>query len=422
MTGSPTRIEAVHNEPSPTVDKAVRTWRMPTVLAYGFVAVVFNTYFVAAGAPTPLMAVYQAQWHFPAWLVTMAFGAYALGLLAALLTLGKLSDFIGRRPVLISALALEAIAMIIFLVSSDIGWLVSARLVQGVATGLATGAFSASIIELAPRHRRAQAATINSAAPTGGLALGAVLAGAVADIKPAAAVTVWWVLTVVMAAGVVAAMFVPETISSRPGAVASLRPRVAVPTAVGAQFRVAAVTLTGAWMFAAFFIGLSPVVLPSLFDLHSPFGAGVVAALEPACAAFVTPFATKLTEHRRALLGGAAVATGAVLVLLALAMSALWLLCLGGIVGGVGFGLTFSGILGLLIPRAQQHERAGLFAAVYLAGYTAFGVPAIGAGILIGPLGVSAIAIAFGSAIVVSAVWGVIGQSRISMQSIARGL
>src|SRR5579871_3744288 len=68
----------------------------------------------SSAAPTPLYATYQAQGHFTPITTTVVFGVYAMAVLAALLTLGKLSDHVGRRPVLLTALAMHAGSLVIF--------------------------------------------------------------------------------------------------------------------------------------------------------------------------------------------------------------------------------------------------------------------------------------------------------------------
>jgi MFS family permease len=69
----------------------------------------------AAGAPSPLYRVYQQQWGFSTGVLTLVFAVYALALLATLLTVGGLSDHVGRRPVLVAALVVEAVSMGTFL-------------------------------------------------------------------------------------------------------------------------------------------------------------------------------------------------------------------------------------------------------------------------------------------------------------------
>src|SRR6202789_1455148 len=188
---------------------------LPTPVAFVAMAVAFTAFFIAAGAPTPLLPIYQSQWGFPDYMVTVAFGVYAIALLLTLLVIGSLSDHIGRRPLLIGALALELVSMLVFLVSPSISWIIAARVIQGVATAAATSSFSASILELAPDRRRHLAGVITGLAPAAGIGVGALFSGVIAQFSSSAAPTVWIILTAVMLIALVFAMLTPETAAAK---------------------------------------------------------------------------------------------------------------------------------------------------------------------------------------------------------------
>src|SRR4051812_45759772 len=111
--------------------------RLSQSSAFYLQASIILFFLAGSSAPTPLYAVYQAQWGFSSITVTVIFGIYALAVLAALLTVGSLSDYIGRRPVLFVTTLLQALAMWMFAHAEGVGDLIAARLVQGVATGRA---------------------------------------------------------------------------------------------------------------------------------------------------------------------------------------------------------------------------------------------------------------------------------------------
>src|ERR1700749_370552 len=114
---------------------------LPPAGSFVAMAAAFAAFFIAAGAPTPLLPIYEAKWPFPSSMVTVAFGVYAISLLLTLLIVGSLSDHIGRRPLLIGALTVELASMLVFLVSPSIGWIITARVIQGIATAAATSSF-----------------------------------------------------------------------------------------------------------------------------------------------------------------------------------------------------------------------------------------------------------------------------------------
>src|ERR1700685_2807999 len=126
----------------------------------------------SSAAPTPLYAIYQAQWHFTPITTTVVFGVYAMAVLAALLTVGKLSDHIGRRPVLLTAIAVHAGSLVIFATATGVPALLSARVGQGLSTGAALGAIGAAMLDM----DRELGTFANAVAPGMGSASGAILA------------------------------------------------------------------------------------------------------------------------------------------------------------------------------------------------------------------------------------------------------
>src|SRR3979490_1188684 len=81
--------------------------------AFYLLASITVSFLARSSAPKPLYSIYQAQWGFSPITVTVIFGIYAISVLAALLFVGRLSDHLGRRPVLIAATAAQTAAMVI---------------------------------------------------------------------------------------------------------------------------------------------------------------------------------------------------------------------------------------------------------------------------------------------------------------------
>ena len=125
----------------------------------------------ASSAPTPLYATYQAAWGFSALTTTVVFGVYAITFLAALLTAGRLSDHIGRRPVLLAGIAGQVLALAVFVEAHSVAALLAARTVQGMATGRAISAVGAGMLDVDQTH----GAVANATAPGLGTASGALL-------------------------------------------------------------------------------------------------------------------------------------------------------------------------------------------------------------------------------------------------------
>lgn len=290
--------------------------------------------------------------------------------------------------------------------------MIAARTIQGVATGAATSAFTAAIVELAPPRYRKLGSIIGSAAPAGGLGVGALLTGVAVRYTSSPSRIVFTALAVIMAVAVVMTVFSAETVTPRPGGARSLTPRVRVPPDARREFAAAVPIQMAAWMLAGLFLGLIPTIIRDILHMDSGLINGVTVFLEPGTAAVAGILLGRVAARRTVLLGGATVLVGTVLVLVGVLTGWLPLLWIGGVVGGIGFGASFSGSLRILGPLAQPHQRAGLFAAVFIVAYLAFGVPAIIAGLLIAPVGLLPTVAGYSALILITATWGLFVQGR----------
>src|SRR4051794_14120238 len=122
-------------------------------VAFWLLSATLGLLLFASSAPSPLYVVYQSSWGFSPIILTSVFAVYALALLATLITAGSLSDHVGRRPALLVALAIEMAGMFLFAEAQDVEWLFAARILQGVATGIAMGAISAALLDLPPEAK-----------------------------------------------------------------------------------------------------------------------------------------------------------------------------------------------------------------------------------------------------------------------------
>lgn len=369
---------------SPT---APRSRHVPRPVGFWIVAFTTAAMLAASSAPSPLYAVYQQRFGFSASTLTVVFAVYVIALLATLLTVGRLSDHIGRRPVLAGALLLEAASMAVFVGASGTAWLLAARIVQGVATGAAVAVLGAYLLDLQPADGSRLGSLVNSIAPTGGLAAGAVGAGVLVQFGPDPSQFVFWLLGalfLVLAAVVVA---LPESVRRTPGALASLRPRVSVPRSARAPFLRATPVMIASWALGGMVLSLGGSVLAGVFGLTNHAEVGLIIALLPAAGALGAFLLRDVAPVPMTRIGTVALVIGAALVFVSLATSTLWLFVVAAIVAGSGFGVGFLGALREVTQLAEPHERAGLLSAVYVVSYLGFSIPAVVGGVLVTHLG-----------------------------------
>ncbi|GHF04508.1 MFS transporter [Pseudolysinimonas yzui] len=343
--------------------------------------------YLASGAPTPLFIVWQDEWGFPDSLVALGFAAYAFTFLVALLVGGSLSDHLGRKPVIVGSLALALVSIAMFMLAPSIEWIIVARAVQGVAVGVVTAAYTAALVELAREGSRV-APVVAAAAPVGGLGLGALLGGIAVELwGPDADDILFMVVGVLVVGGMVIAAVAPETSARIPGSARSLVPSVVVPGTARQFFLRMLPILIAAWATGSLFLGLAPTVVHDLLHLESGLLDGATASVH-AFGVCVGSIVFGRLAVPTALRGGAAgLVLGVGLVVLGVAFPSIALVWIGGVVEALAFGAAFGAIFRGLSPLAPEHQRAGTFAAVYVAAYLALGVPAVIAGQLIAPFG-----------------------------------
>jgi MFS family permease len=351
------------------------------------IALAFTSLYLGAGVLTPLLVVYKEQWDFSPSLLTLAFAVYAVGFLAAILTLGTLSDHIGRRPVLIGSLIIALAANVLFLLAPDIGWVIAGRIVQGVATGAASSALTAALVEVAPANRKRLGTVLGSVSVSGGLAIGSLLAGLAIQLTSAANSIAFVVLIVITVVAIIATALSPETAPSAAGALRSLIPRVAITPAARIEFIAAAPVVAAAWMLAGLSGGLAPSMVRSVFHLDSGLLNGVSGFIAPAVSAIIGLTFAGLPSRRAMIIGIYASIVGALAIIGGVYFTSLAIMIIGQAIAGVGFGACFTAALQLIFPLAAPDQRGAVVAGIYVVSYVAFGVPLVIAGQLAGPLG-----------------------------------
>ncbi|MDP9606778.1 UNVERIFIED_ORG: MFS family permease [Variovorax paradoxus] len=397
---------------SATAEIAARSkpWRLPQRAAFPLLAAVLFAFFFAAAAPSPLFVVFQHAWHFSSSLLTVAFAVYAIALLVSLLIAGSLSDHIGRRPVVLAALVLQAVAMGLFLLANGIGGLIAARVVQGIATGVASGALSAAVVEAAPAARKRLGAMITSVSPLAGLALGALLTGVAVKFSVQPVMLVFGVLAAVFALGAAVVLWMPETVTPRAGALASLVPRVSIPAQARAEFARGLPVFVVVWALGGLYLSLAPSLMLHVFGIDNGVVNGLTVAVLSGMGAIAPTLLARFAAPKPVILGMASIAAGLVLLLASLATRSLALFFVGTAVAGLGFGGAFSALVQTLAPMAQSHERGELFAAIFVVSYLAFSLPAMLAGFLVAPLGLLNTTEGYAAVLLLIAAFGVWNQ------------
>ena len=330
----------------------------------------------ASAAPTPLYAIYQRMWGFTPITVTIVFGVYAVAVLLALLTLGRLSDSIGRRPVLLAALVVQILSMVVYATAGGVGELMGARIIQGLATGAALGAIGAGMLDV----DRERGALANALSPGLGTGSGALISALFVQFLPAPTHLIYVALIGVFAAQAIGVALLRETVTPVPVTRAVFVPEVRLPRAVRGPVLAAAPVLFAVWALAGLYAALGPSIVAALTGNQSVvLGSASLTALTVTAVSSV--YLLRNVPARTVLVWGiAGLVAGVAITLVALGAGSVALFFVGTAVSGVGFGAGFQGGIRTVVPLAEPHERAGVLSLLFVVSYLGMGVPAVAAG------------------------------------------
>ncbi len=336
----------------------------------------------ASAALSPLYPVYQRLWGFSSATLTIVFAVYAGPLLISLLTVGALSDHIGRRPVVIGSLLILTMAMVVFAAAESVTMLLAARLVQGLATGAAVSALTAAMVDLQPSRSTGTLAV--AMAPIAGLGFGVAVSALLVEYAPAPRQLVYLFVIVVLLALVFAVVkVVPETSTrseSRTRITRTLIPRVSVPEQARSAFVAGTPALVATWALGGLMLALGTSITADRLGVTNHAAGGALLAVFFFAATVATPWASAPRRPMRLPASYACLGGGVALVLVAALTGSVFAYAVALVAAGAGFSTAYVGVIASLahVPAAQRGQ---LFAAVYVVSYLAFGVPVVISGV-----------------------------------------
>jgi MFS family permease len=356
----------------------------------GFWAVAFAFLSVTAlsTAPSALYGLYERHEHFSPITVTLVYGVYAAGVIASLLLAGHVSDWYGRKAVLIPALALAIAAAALFISWQSLTGLLVARVMTGLALGATVATATAYITDLDAGPDGAvtrRAGTVGRIAQVGGLAFGPLASGLLARYAPGGVTLPYVVLLVALLAATLAVALTPE---GRPAAhpLRRYRPqRLKVPAQTRGQFLAAIAGAALAFATWGLFAGLAGRFLAGPLHHPSPALTGAAIFLTFGTGIVVQTTTTNWSTPRLLSAGIPTIILG-LATLVASAWTAppsLVLFLLGGLVSGLGASAIFRASFNIVVSTSRVDDRAGALATLFSAGYIALSLPVLGLGIVL---------------------------------------
>lgn len=347
-----------------------------------FVAAVYAFAVVMLGTtmPTPLYAIYGEQLGFGVATTTVIYAVYAAGVIAALILFGRWSDVVGRRRLLIAGAALSAVSAVVFLTAGPVWQMLIGRVISGMSAGIYAGAATTAIIELAPPSWRGRAPAVATAANIGGLGLGPLIAGVLAQYAPAPLQTPFAVDLALLALAFAGIWRLTETVVVKPGARLGIQ-RLSVPADMRAVFTRASIAAFAGFAVTGTFTGVAPTFLSSILGIDNLAFAGVVVFAVFASSA-VTQIVVRRMPTDTALVAGCAILIGGTCLSTAgLVTASAALVVAGAVVSGVGQGMSFSKGLASVVAAAPHDRRAEVTSTFFVVAYVGISIPIVGEGL-----------------------------------------
>ncbi|MFI1003299.1 MFS transporter [Streptomyces galbus] len=354
-------------------------------IGFALIAFAFLTAMAFSTVPTPLYPLYMAEDGFSTFTVTVVFATYAVGVIISLVLAGHLSDQLGRKKLLLPAIGLELAAAVLFLTSTALPVLLLARLVTGLGVGMVTATATAHLHDLHSAHRPGASTQrfelVSTAANIGGLGVGPLVAGVLAQWVTGPLRTPYLVFAALLLASAVAIALTPETVET-PRVRPAYRPqRISVDHGDRAGFTAAATA--GFASFAVF--GLFTSVAPGFVagSLHHPSRAlaGLIVFVVFGAAATAQSLTAGLGTAAKRTLGLVAQLAGVVTLVAGMHTADLTTFLVGGVVAGIGAGVLFKASVGTVAALAAPAKRSEALAGLFLISYLGLTLPAVGIGV-----------------------------------------
>jgi len=368
--------------------------------------------FASSGIPVPLYNLYRSADGVTDSALALTTVVYLAVTATTLLVFGRLSDAVGRRPMMLVALLSSAAGCLLLTQVHGVAVLIAGRALQGIACGLAASSLGSYIIETAPRSPAWLAPLVTGSAPTFGIPIGAVVSGVLVETAPAPRFLGFDTVAILLLVTAVALSRGPETMTVRGGVRAALRPRIELPAGARRAPLIVAVTavFVATWSYSGFYQAFAPALTADYLGTSS----SVAVALVFASIVILSPVGGSVSGRMRPQL---AVRVGLVTFLvavvgavIALSAGSIFVFLGASLVVSLAMGATTTGMMRALLNDAPAGRRAGLLATVYLISYTGAAVPGLVASAFAARVDLVSIAFGYGVLVAVAVGTGIVAS------------
>lgn len=345
----------------------------------GFIGAACSLAFVyaASAAPVPLYNTYRQTLGLNSSHLSLSAVAYFAGTLISLLIFARLSNYLGRRPVILATLATAAVGCFFFMSVKNVPMFMAGRLIQGLACGLASSTITTYVVDNAPVTPAWLGATVTSGTPNFGLAVGAFGSAAINQVTSGSMTLVYVVLiaALVGCAGLIA--FGPETVAYSRGAVSSLVPQIRVPKNIRSLLPAASAAFIGSWAIGGFYQAFSSTMAAEQLGTTNTLAAAAIFACMMAPIAIGGSLSGRLKPVAAQRIGMSLFFLCIIAILITLKVGIMIPFLVVTVLAGITQGATFTGSMRGLLDKTSQKDRAGVLSTIYLISYSGAATPSL---------------------------------------------
>jgi MFS family permease len=332
---------------------------------------------MGATIPTPLYGLYKITFALSPLAITLIYAAYSVGVVPTLFFFGPLGDALGRKPLLIIAILFAMAGTLILGLANSFDWLIIGRLAQGIGIGAVLGNATAALVEFEPHANKQRASQIAGMAQLGGLGLGPLTAGLMAEYLFAPTLLVYLLeFTLLILALILILIGVPSVKGSAKFHLNKPSLPPALWSFISASLA-AALVLTNSGLY----FSLNPTFAQDILHVNNIALGGIISSIMVFTAVVIQKFLWNHHPINLEIGGLLSLIVGLSIISINTVHTSIIVLVIAAIFSGIGFGAAFMGAINIINRIAPANKRGNVTSFFYALSYAALGVPIIGLGL-----------------------------------------